>query len=55
MATGKYRKTTPEERARWRENEERMARILDIMDTPEARARVAARVLELARSLYSRD
>jgi hypothetical protein len=29
VAKGKYRKTTPEERARWRENEERMARILE--------------------------
>lgn len=29
MAKGKYRKTTPEEWARWRENQERMARILE--------------------------
>jgi hypothetical protein len=47
VAKGKYRKTTPEERARWRENEERMTRILERITRDEGITREdALRALE---------
>lgn len=42
MAKGRYRKTTPEERARFRENEERMARILERITREEGITREQA-------------
>jgi hypothetical protein len=50
VAKGKYRKTPPEERARWRENHERLARILERITREEGITREdALRALEYPR------